>query len=123
MLATLCVDLSLTLVALSVSDPASGFCLGTLSVAGPSVIMGPILDIVVIFHDVEGASCEELGWRVKSCLLHLFTAPTRARRFASSIVTPHGYQAGGHPCAQPMSSRMISHHLMASFPMAEKKKR
>jgi hypothetical protein len=47
------------------------FCLRTLSVGRPSVIMGPIFDTVVISLNVEGASCEELGWRVKL----MFTAP------------------------------------------------
>jgi hypothetical protein len=61
MLATLCVASSFTLVALGGSVPTGGFHLGTLSVAGPSTIMGPILDTVVVSHDVEGTSCEELG--------------------------------------------------------------
>jgi hypothetical protein len=56
MLATLCVALSLALFALGGSDPTGGFCLRTLSVAGPSIIVGPILDMVVISRDVEGAS-------------------------------------------------------------------
>jgi hypothetical protein len=29
---------------------------------------------------------------------HVFTAPIRACRFASSVVTPWGYKAGGRPC-------------------------
>jgi hypothetical protein len=64
------------------SDPTGGFCLGTLSIAGPLAIMGPILDMVVISHDVEGTLCEELGWRVNSCLVCLFIVPARARHFA-----------------------------------------
>jgi hypothetical protein len=75
MLATLCVALSLALVALGGSDSTGEFLLGTLSIAGPSTIMGPILDMVAIAHDVEGVSCEELGWCTNSCLLRLFTAP------------------------------------------------
>jgi hypothetical protein len=55
---------------------------------GLSAIMGPVLDTVAVSHDVEGMSCEELGWRINSCLLCLFTAPRRAHRFASSVVTP-----------------------------------
>jgi hypothetical protein len=29
---------------------------------------------------------------------HVFAAPVRAHRFASSVVTLRGYKAGGHPC-------------------------
>jgi hypothetical protein len=61
--------------------------------------MGPILDTVAVSHDVVGTSCEELGWRVNMCLLHPFTTHVRAHRFASSVVTPRGYKAGGRPCA------------------------
>jgi hypothetical protein len=61
MLATLCVASSLTLFALGGSDPTGGFHLGTLRVAGPSAIMGPILDTIVVYHNVEGALYEELG--------------------------------------------------------------
>jgi hypothetical protein len=71
MLATLCVALSLALVALGGSDSTGEFLLGTLSIASPSTIMGLILDMVVVAHDVEGASCEELGWCTNSCLLRL----------------------------------------------------
>jgi hypothetical protein len=59
MLVTICVALSLALVALGSSDTTSGFRLGTLSVAGPSTIVGPVLDMVVVSCDVEGTSCEE----------------------------------------------------------------
>jgi hypothetical protein len=121
MLATLCVASSLTLVALSGFNLTGGFCLGTLRFAGPSAIMGPILDMVVVSHDVEGVSCDELGWRVNSCLLRLFSVFAGARRFASSVVTPQGYKARGCSCTQPTSSYMISHRLPTSFPMAEKK--
>jgi hypothetical protein len=47
--------------------------------------------------------------------------PSEPSRFASSIVTPQGYKAGVVAPAQATSSRMISHHSFASFPMAEKK--
>jgi hypothetical protein len=59
---------------------------------------GPILDMVVVSYYVEGASCEELGWCLNSCLLHPFTVPVRAYRFASSVVTPQDYKAGGRIC-------------------------
>jgi hypothetical protein len=59
MLATVCVALSLALVALGSSDSTSGFHLGTLSVAGPSTIVGPVLDTVVVSCDVERTLCEE----------------------------------------------------------------
>jgi hypothetical protein len=120
MLATLCVTLSLALVALGSSDPTGRFHLGTLSVAGFSANVGPILDTVAVSCGVEGTSCEELGWRINLCLLCLFIAPARGRRFASLIVTPQGYKGGGRSYVQPMSSCTISHHLPASFPMVEK---
>jgi phosphoribosyl-dephospho-CoA transferase len=50
--------------------------------------VGPVLDIVVISHDVESLSDDEFGWRVNSCLLCLFTSPARAHHFVSSVVTP-----------------------------------
>jgi hypothetical protein len=81
------------------------------------------LDTIAVSLDVEGASCEELGWRVNSCLLRLFTMLARPRCFASSVVTPQGYKDGGRPCVQPTSSRTTSHHLLASFPTAKKKER
>jgi hypothetical protein len=34
-----------------------------------------ILDTVVVFHDIEGTSCEESGWRVNSYLLRLLLCP------------------------------------------------
>jgi hypothetical protein len=49
-------------IALDFSDPTGWFHLQTLSIAGPSTIMDPILDTVVVSHDLEDASCEELGW-------------------------------------------------------------
>jgi hypothetical protein len=66
MLATLCVASSLTLVALGGSNLIGKFRLGTLSIAGPSAIMGSIFDTVVISHNVEGVSYEESGWHVNS---------------------------------------------------------
>jgi hypothetical protein len=84
--------------------------------------VGPILDMVAISLDVEGASCVELGWCVNSCLLRLFTVPGRGCQFAFSVVTPWGYKADDRYYVQPMSSCMISHHPPSSFPMAEKKK-
>jgi hypothetical protein len=99
MLATLCVESSFALVALGGSDPTGGFRLGTLSVAGPSTIVEPVLDLVAISCDVEGASCEELGWHVNPCLLCLFTAPARAHRFTTSGATPQGNKVGSRSYA------------------------
>jgi hypothetical protein len=79
---------SLTLVAQGGSDLISGFHLGTLSVAGPSAIVGLVLYTVAVSRDVEGVSCEDLGWCVNSCLLHIFTAPATVCHFASSVVKP-----------------------------------
>jgi hypothetical protein len=59
LLATLCVALSLALFALGGADPTGGFCLRNLSFSKPMAIMGPVLDTVVIFHDIEGMVCEE----------------------------------------------------------------
>jgi hypothetical protein len=50
----------------------------------------------------------------------VFTAPVYN---AYKGLTPRGYKASGHPCAQPTSSHMISHYLPASFPMRLKRKR
>jgi hypothetical protein len=59
--------------------------------------MGPILDMVAVSRDVEGVLCEELGWRVNSCLPCPFIVFVRACCFASSVVTPWGYKASGRP--------------------------
>jgi hypothetical protein len=67
MMATICVTLSLALFSLCGSDPTGRFHLGTLSICRPSAIMGPAFDTVAISRDLEGASCEELRWRVNSC--------------------------------------------------------
>jgi hypothetical protein len=85
--------------------------------------MGPILDIVATSYDVEGALYGESEWHVNSFLLHLFTSLAKRHRFASSVVTPWGYKAGGCSYAQPMFSHTISHYLLTSFPTAEKKER
>jgi hypothetical protein len=41
---------------------------------------------------------------------HGFTAPVRAHRFASSVVTPRAYKAGGRPCANlcPLTRTLIA---------------
>jgi hypothetical protein len=60
LLATSCVALSLSLFALGGSDPTVKFCLGTLSLVGPSTIVGPIWDTITISHAVvAGMMCEE----------------------------------------------------------------
>jgi hypothetical protein len=61
LLAALCVTSSLSLVTPGGSDLTGGFCLQPLALADPSAIMGPILDMVVVSCDVEGASCEGSG--------------------------------------------------------------
>jgi hypothetical protein len=85
--------------------------------------VGPILDMVAVSHDVDGALYEEMGCSMNSCVVHLFTMPARTRRFASSIVPLRVYKACDHPSVQPTFSRMISHHLPASFPTWLKRKR
>jgi hypothetical protein len=92
LLDTLYVASSLTLFSLAGSDPTGGFWLRTLSCCRPTTIMGPVLDIVIISHDVEGARA---GVGV-ACEL-MFTASVRACHFASLVVTPQGYKAGGCP--------------------------
>jgi hypothetical protein len=52
LLATLYVALSLALFALGGTDR-------TLSFSGPTIIVGPILDIVVVSKAVEGVICQE----------------------------------------------------------------
>jgi hypothetical protein len=94
-----------------------------LSFAGPSIILGPISDTVVVSHNVEGASYQELGWHINSFLLHPFTTPAKISRFASSVVTRQSYKIGGQTYTHPTSSRSISHHLPASLPTAKKKER
>jgi hypothetical protein len=59
LLATLCVVLSLALFALGGADPTSKFCLRTLSIAGPSIIMGPIWDTLVVSHAVIAGTMYE----------------------------------------------------------------
>jgi hypothetical protein len=98
LLATLRVAFSPALFSWDGIDLVDGFCLRTLSYSMLTIIMGPILDTVAISHARVGTSCEELGSRVNMSLLHPFTMPTRARYFASSVVTPRGYKARGCPC-------------------------
>jgi hypothetical protein len=99
LLTTLYVASSLALFAWGGADPIGGFCLRILSYCRPTAIMGTILDIVVVSCDVAGKSCEQLGWRVNMCLMSPFTAPVRARCFASSVVISRGYKVGSCPCA------------------------
>jgi hypothetical protein len=63
-----------------------------------TAIVGPILDTIAISRDVADTSCEELGWRVNSCLLQPFSVHVRAHHFSTSVVTPWGYKVGGRPC-------------------------
>jgi hypothetical protein len=46
----------------------------------------------------SGTSCEELDKRVNMGLLCYFTVHVRACRFASLVVTLHGYKTSGRPC-------------------------
>jgi hypothetical protein len=75
LLATLCVASSLALFAQGGADPTGRRCLRTLSCCRPMTIVWLILDTVVVFHDIEGTSCEESGWRVNSYLLRLLLCP------------------------------------------------
>jgi hypothetical protein len=64
LLTILCITLSLALFSLGGADSASGFCLRTLSFSRPTTIVGPILDRVVVSHDVKGMTCDETGRHV-----------------------------------------------------------
>jgi hypothetical protein len=55
------VSLSLALLIFGGADPAGGFCLRTLSSSSPTAIVRPILDMVVVFHAIEGMMCKESG--------------------------------------------------------------
>jgi hypothetical protein len=90
LVATLCVALFLALFALGGSDPTSRVCLRTLSFAGPSTIMGPVWDTVVVPRGiVAGTKCE-------ACILglHYPLLPiVRAEPLTSSVVTLWGYKS------------------------------
>jgi hypothetical protein len=88
LLATYCVASSLALFTRGGTDSAGEFCLQTLSYCRTMAIMGPILDTVVVSHDVVVALCKEWEWHINLCLLRPFTVFVRAHRFASSVVTP-----------------------------------
>jgi hypothetical protein len=120
LLATLCVASSFALFAQGGADPTGRCCLRTLSCCRPMTIVRPILDTVVVFHDVEGLSCKESGWRANSCLLRPFTVSVRACRFASSGVTPWGYKAGDRPY---VNLRPLVRPLIASSPPSLRLKR
>jgi hypothetical protein len=105
--------LTLGMFAQGNTDPAGGFCLQTLSRCSPTGIVGPVMDTVVISHDVTNMSCKESGWRVNMYLLHLFTASIRARRLAPSVVIPRGYKASRQPCA---NLRPLAQTPVASSP-------
>jgi hypothetical protein len=60
LLATPCVALSLALFALGGFDLTGRFCLGTLSFAGPSAIMGPAWNMDTVSRAIiAGVMCEE----------------------------------------------------------------
>jgi hypothetical protein len=61
LLATICVASSLAPVAPNGSDLTGRFRLRALSIGRPLDNSGPILDTIVVSHDVEGTSCEVLG--------------------------------------------------------------
>jgi hypothetical protein len=59
LLGTLCIVLSLALIALGGTDSTDGFCLRTLSFSCPTAIVRPVLDTVVVSHVVESVVCEK----------------------------------------------------------------
>jgi hypothetical protein len=71
--------------------------------------MGPILDTVVISHDVGGMLYEDSG-DAYSFLLCLYTAPVETRHFATLVTTPQGYKASSHSC----TTYIFSHDLPPS---------
>jgi hypothetical protein len=67
LLATLCVTLSLALIALGSAYSTGGYCLRTLSNSRPTAIVGPILDTVVVSHAVVSEynqACPSLLWHL-----------------------------------------------------------
>jgi hypothetical protein len=52
-----CVSLSLTLFPLGGADLTDRFYLRNLSFGRPTIIMGPVFDMVAISHGVEGPIC------------------------------------------------------------------
>jgi hypothetical protein len=89
LLATLCLALSLALFALGGADLTSAVCLRALSFGKSTAIVGPVLDTVVISHDViVGMVCEESGRHVNIGLLHLLLCLTRAHCLLVSFPVP-----------------------------------
>jgi hypothetical protein len=85
-------------------------------------IMGPILDTVVVSHDVECMSYKELG----DASAHFYCAFLWHLRNLAALpprLLHHGAIKLAVAPAQPTSSHTISHHVNTSFPMAEKKER
>jgi hypothetical protein len=82
--------------------------------------MGPILNMVDISCNVEGVSCEELGWPVNLCLLRPFTAPIRAYHFASSVVTLWAIKLAATPCVNLLA---LARHPIVSSPPSLRLKR
>jgi hypothetical protein len=100
----------------------TGFALEPSALAGPSTIVGPILDTVVASLTIEGASCGGLVWRVKLVFTVPFYSVYRAQPLCLLGCYTMGYKVGGCSFVQPTSSRTISDSLLASFPPSEKKK-
>jgi hypothetical protein len=123
MLSTLCVTSSLALFTLDGSDWTGGFHLGMLSFGRHLGNCGAHCAYGCHIPRYRGHVIRGAGWHVNSFLLCLFTTLAKPYHFASSVVIPQGYKACSRSCTQPTSSRTISHHLPASFPMAKNRER
>jgi hypothetical protein len=72
-------------------------------------IVGPVLNMVVVSHDEEGAPFW-IWLSYISFLLRLFTVPVEPSRFATMLVTTRGYKVGGRSC----TTYILSHDLSSS---------
>jgi hypothetical protein len=119
LLAILCVVSSLALIALVGSDPTR-----RVSPSNPELWQTPLqswgLYWIRLPYPVMHRVC--CMWSQVTRKI-IFTMPTKSNCYASSAVTPRGYKVGVVTHAQPTSSRTISSHSSASFPMTEKKRR
>jgi hypothetical protein len=114
LLATLCVALSLDMVALGGSVSTGVFHLQTLIFGRPLGNCGARFRYGCHIPQCRGNVVRGVGWRVSSFLLCLFTARAEPSRFASLVTTSWGYKIGGHSCATyilphdlPISPRLL----------------
>jgi hypothetical protein len=97
----------------------AGFSFKRSSLADPTAIVGPIIDMVAISHDVEGTSYEELGdataYFYYAFLPHLWSPAA----LPPHLLYHRAIELAVAP-VQPISSCMISHRLPTSFRTSKK---